>query len=243
MDIFHFLVNFKIYLFVLALNEFLVLKQTTGISTTRNVEQSSSSVMGLQIQVSWTENQTKIFLDLYKKFKPKLGTLHIKNVKKLWEILSQEINKLLNSNFTPNNCENRWRVLERAYKKYIDNQNKTGQGKKYFAYLEEMDKIFRGRKNVEPVVLLSSETIEEMSETEADQDRSSKPSTSSSDIRKNTNQTPKTEKSTVEGSLKRKRTPIVNRNLTLAGMKKDKREYQDARLEIERAKLEIQKKN
>lgn len=28
---------------------------------------------------------------------------------------------------TANNCINRWKVLERSYKKFIDDQNKTGK--------------------------------------------------------------------------------------------------------------------
>ncbi|KAJ8953393.1 hypothetical protein NQ318_023510 [Aromia moschata] len=42
-----------------------------------------------------------------------------------------------------------------------------------------------------------------------------------------------------EDSLKQKRTPVINRNLTLAQMRRDRREYHEARLAIERKKLEV----
>lgn len=58
------------------------------------------------------------------------------------------MNKLLHTHLTPGHCENHWRVLERAYKKHIDNQNKTGRGKKYFEFVEEMDEILKGKKRL-----------------------------------------------------------------------------------------------
>lgn len=45
-----------------------------------------------------------------------------------------------------------------------------------------------------------------------------------------------------DASIQRKKTPVVNRNLTLAGMRKDRKEYQDKRLNIEREKIELQKR-
>lgn len=168
---------------------------------------------------------------MYQKYRTKVGTAQIKNLKKLWEILAQELNKLLKTNLSPSNVENRWRVLERAYKRHIDNQNKTGQGKKYFEYMEEMDLIFRGKKNVNPVILLSSESIEKMPE-DKEEEWVGSPATPSSLCSISQRK---------EDSLKRKRTPVLNRNLTLAHMRRDRREYHEARLSIEREKLDLLK--
>ncbi|KAL1498421.1 hypothetical protein ABEB36_009227 [Hypothenemus hampei] len=55
---------------------------------------------------------------------------------------------------------NRWRVVERGYKKFIDNKNKTGRGKKFFEYEQEMDEMFSWKKNVNPVILLEASTID-----------------------------------------------------------------------------------
>lgn len=81
-----------------------------------------------------------------------------------------------------------------------------------------------------------------MSDQESDQEHPRDASTSL-DRTKNAMHTPKnSEKSKIEGeSLKRKRTPILNRNITLAGMRKDRKEYQEAKLLIVREKLEVQK--
>lgn len=95
---------------------------------------------------SWTSNQTKVMLDVYKKYRSKVGTFEIKNFKKLWEVMAAKINDILKSNYSSSHVENRWRVVERSYKRFVDNQTKTGRGKKYFEYQEEMDDIFKGEK-------------------------------------------------------------------------------------------------
>ncbi|KAJ8934442.1 hypothetical protein NQ318_003837 [Aromia moschata] len=158
----------------------------------------------------------------------KVGTAQIKSLKKLWELLAKELNSLLKTNLTASHIENRWRVLERAYKRHVDNQNKTGQGRKYFEYIEEMGLIFKGKKNVNPVVLLSSESVERMPDDESEETVQSVETPRSSF---------KSQKK--EDSLKQKRTPVINRNLTLAQMRRDRREYHEARLAIERDKLEV----
>ncbi|KAJ8964434.1 hypothetical protein NQ314_004913 [Rhamnusium bicolor] len=56
-------------------------------------------------------------------------------------------------------CENRWKVLERNYKKYIDNSKLTGRGRKVFEYADITHTILGSKKNIHPVLLLSSNTI------------------------------------------------------------------------------------
>lgn len=84
----------------------------------------------------------------------KVGTRVIKNLKRLWEVISEELSKILGASVTASQCENKWRVLERAYKKHIDDQNKTGHGRRYFEFREEMDDIFKGKKNQTSVTFI-----------------------------------------------------------------------------------------
>lgn len=109
---------------------------------------------------SWSNNDTKILIGLYKSYRNKVGSFELRNMKKLWERIAHEMNKKFNVTVTPSNCENRWRVVERNYKKYIDNNNKTGKGRKQFEYADEMDAIFQKRRNVYPELLLSSNTVD-----------------------------------------------------------------------------------
>jgi hypothetical protein len=102
---------------------------------------------------SWNPQSTRVLIDLYEKHKSKVGTLQLRN------IIAKEINITCKSNVTASHCENRWRVLERGYKKYVDNKTKTGRGRKYFECAEEMDSIFKKKRNITPAILLSTETI------------------------------------------------------------------------------------
>nr|CAI5845178.1 unnamed protein product [Callosobruchus analis] len=46
-------------------------------------------------------------------------------MKKLWEIVAGKTNATFECNFTFSQVENRWRVLERNYKKMVDINNKN----------------------------------------------------------------------------------------------------------------------
>ncbi|PSN50226.1 hypothetical protein C0J52_07797 [Blattella germanica] len=77
----------------------------------------------------------------------------------MWIIIADELTSAFNTKTTPQNCENRWKVLERNYKKYIDNKNSTGIGTKYFEFAEDMDNLFASKRSVNPEILLATETI------------------------------------------------------------------------------------
>ncbi|XP_072385828.1 uncharacterized protein [Diabrotica undecimpunctata] len=107
------------------------------------------------VEYKWSENASKLLIDLYKKYRNRVGTVEIRSVKMLWVIIAQELKKH-NVHVTPNNCINRWRVLERNYKKFVDDQNQTGK-RKYFEYKEEMDGVFTDRVNIRPEIVLHNE--------------------------------------------------------------------------------------
>lgn len=64
-----------------------------------------------------------------------------------------ELNKEYKMNVTRYNCENRWRVIERNYKKY-----NTGKTQRDFKYLEDCDEIFGRKRNIRPAVLIHTTT-------------------------------------------------------------------------------------
>lgn len=65
----------------------------------------------------WNVNQTKQLLELYYTNKKYVGTFKIKTQKKLWEIISEKLKSESGIAVTSTNCMNRWRVVERQYKK------------------------------------------------------------------------------------------------------------------------------
>ena len=79
---------------------------------------------------------------MYKKYRNKVGGMEIKNLKKMWEVIATDINKSHNFNVSAAHCENRWRVVERSYKKFIDNNKQTGRGRKVFEYETVLNEIF-----------------------------------------------------------------------------------------------------
>lgn len=104
----------------------------------------------------WTRDHTLILIDCYKMFRDKVGGMKMKSLKKMWEVIAAYIQEKYNIKYNAQHCENRWRVLERNYKKYIENNSKTGRGRRYFEFSKEMDDIFKMKRNIHPEILLSS---------------------------------------------------------------------------------------
>lgn len=119
---------------------------TVKFDEKQSLQTQSRQETNTEFVVNWTTNQTKVLLDIYKQYRSKVGSYEVKNLKKLWEIIANKINEVCKTNFTANHVENRWRVVARSYKKYVDSQNKTGSGRRHFEYREEMDEIFKGKK-------------------------------------------------------------------------------------------------
>ncbi|KAL1517683.1 hypothetical protein ABEB36_001418 [Hypothenemus hampei] len=107
----------------------------------------------------WTHGNTLIFLDLYQKYRGQVGSLKVKNLKRMFELIATEMQVITKIQISASHCENRWKVLERNYKKYIDNSKLTGSGRVTFEYAEIMYSILGKKKNIHPVLLLSSDTI------------------------------------------------------------------------------------
>lgn len=134
------------------MQEFIVINSTQEQQEAGSQEQQNH-------YVNWTTNTTKMFIELYEKYKKKVGTMEIRTLDKLFSIIATELNAMGNTRFTASQCKNKWRVLERAYKKYIEDKNKTGRGRKFFEFSEEMDRVFQKKRNVNPLILLDAETI------------------------------------------------------------------------------------
>lgn len=152
---------------------------------------------------------------------------------------------------------NRWRVIDRNYKKFVDNKKKTGRGKKMFEYVTEMEEIFGKKKSVHPDIVLFSETIDVPSTTSRND--GSAPSTSQNhgpgpSTSRNGGPIPSTSETPVTTSTSSDeannqalvvRTPRRNQRSMktniLEQLLKDRAEYHKAKLEIARERLAIEK--
>ncbi|CAH1099682.1 unnamed protein product [Psylliodes chrysocephalus] len=149
------------------LDEFLVFKpkNTSALDSSLTISKSTTAALlcsDSASSITWTKSNTLVLLDVYQKYRTKVGTLEIRNFKRMWEIISSEL-KTRGVMVLENNCENRWRVLERNYKKYVDNKKKTGRGRSFFEYADEMEQILGKKKNINPTVVLSTQTVSDIS--------------------------------------------------------------------------------
>lgn len=206
----------------------------------------------------FNRERTLKLLELYKLYKKRVGTFEVKSMKKLWELVAREMSNQYKITISSSKCENRFKVLERTYKKVIDNNNKTGRGRmKTFEFESEMDDIFERKKNIRPAVLLSSDrTFREKSPEpssctmvpcisipENDQILIDEPSSSSI---QNPPQIDDIKKSTSPAKHKRIRVPSCTyqkRNDILVELKNDLKFLYERRDERENEKLDIAKKS
>ncbi|XP_031329710.1 uncharacterized protein LOC116160610 [Photinus pyralis] len=169
-----------------------------------------------------------MLIDLYRKYKPKVGSIKIKTLKQMWKVIADELQQMLNVIVTPTSCENRWKVLDRNYKKYVDNNNATGRGRKHFEFAEDMQELFGGKKKVHPELILASTAVQVpegvIEEKGEEKEEITEPAeTEKRRIRKN-------------GS-----TIKVKRKNVLEAIRYDRKNYQEARLAIETEKLSVLK--
>lgn len=113
----------------------------------------------------WSPKATKILIHLYKEYRNRVGLYEMRNLKMMFDKISNVMRDDYNLEYSSANCSNRWKVLERRYKDFIDDQKKTGRGKKYFEYLDEMTDIFGNKKNIYPKLLLTANSQSRSSST------------------------------------------------------------------------------
>ncbi|XP_050512205.1 uncharacterized protein LOC126888195 [Diabrotica virgifera virgifera] len=163
----------------------------------------------------WSSYETKVLINLYVNYKEQVGSFEIRNMKMLWHTIASDLNKM-GISVTKDNCLNKWRVLERGYKKFKDNQNQTGKRRKFFEFEKEMDEVFQARKNIHPERNESNE--------------------------KDTEEVVETNTVIQTTFKKRKRNDSFKRRTVMDQIRIDQKHYQDERIGIEKEKLKEMKR-
>ncbi|XP_074026338.1 uncharacterized protein [Leptinotarsa decemlineata] len=227
------------------LQVYVLVPSMTNINIPTSNAAETTPIHNSTAEYKWSVNNTKLLIDSYAKCRKRVGTFDIKNVKMMWQRIADELHNL-NINVTASNCHNRWKVLERNYKKFVDNQNKTGRGRKYFEYQVEMEEIFGKKKNINPEVLLSSETVDYSLEENEKINTEEETKENNSHKRKIKNSIelcetppkvplPQPTTTSVTNTKHRK-----NRRLTnIENLRLDRKMYYEQKLEIEREKLKL----
>ena len=166
----------------------------------------------------WSIDQTKLFLDMYRKYRARVGSMQLRNLKALWKLIAEQMSSTLNIHLTEKHCENRWKVLERTYKKFNENQNMTGRGRKVYEYAELLDEILGKKKNIHPTLILDSQTIHS-------------PAILSSNTEKEKENVEEERRKEHVGE-KQRRVNIKKRKTVLEKIRDDKLKYQNDRLEF-----------
>lgn len=101
------------------MNEFILINVPPTEPPTLPEEQATTAQEQIVLReennnCNWTTNKTKIFIELYQKYRKKVGTMEIRTQDKLFSVIATELNKILSTSFSANHCKNKWRVLERA---------------------------------------------------------------------------------------------------------------------------------
>lgn len=214
----------------------------------------------------WSVNNTKLLLDLLRAYRTKVGSSEIKTKKKMWEMLSLHLTRMTKVNITATHCENRWRVVDRNYKKYILNEKNTGSGREHFEYKTEMEALTGKKRSLRPANNVRTNNIDEIKEdpvrvnvvsTKVD---SSSVSTSVDTLSVSTSVDTSSESTSVDTSSTKVKNEVQTKNKNkgnVSNMKrKNKRleilqkmflsreEYQKKRIEIELMKVaELKRRN
>ncbi|GLV32926.1 hypothetical protein CBL_09012 [Carabus blaptoides fortunei] len=124
---------------------------------------SFSEMETVQVQhedAFWSDDACKLLIDKYKENKILVEQRKIKTMKKMWEIIQDKLQSF-GYTFTSQQCENKWKSLERAYKNKLENKRKTGRARKGCPFERELAEIFARRHSVFPVCTLGSADVRE----------------------------------------------------------------------------------
>ncbi|XP_043579399.1 uncharacterized protein LOC122566344 isoform X1 [Bombus pyrosoma] len=116
-------------------------------SDSNNVIPSSADVGALNL---WTSKATACLISQYKKYHSKVGqSTQIRSLREMFEMISLEMQKH-GFYFSPQKCENKWRVLERKYKNLVFREllKKPGRMRHYgqWEHKRALDEIFKEKK-------------------------------------------------------------------------------------------------
>lgn len=167
--------------------------------------------------------------------------MELKTVKAMWLVNAKELQVALKKPVPASCCENRYKVLDRNYKKFVENKTSTGRGRKYFEFADEMAELFMGKKSVVPQLLLSTSTIHE---PEVERHMATDESIKEREITTVTNST---YKDVAESAINSENIRIRNRKrkaTVIETLLQSRLKYQESRLNIENQKLkELQTRN
>ncbi|XP_054923409.2 uncharacterized protein [Dermacentor andersoni] len=104
----------------------------------------------------WSESRTRFLISDYKEKKALLGKKGgFRTKKALWQALANAINKRFHCNVSPIQAENKWKSLERAYKRAKTKNNSSGHSRVNCSHEEELGEVLEREHHIAPPFLLA----------------------------------------------------------------------------------------
>ena len=137
--------------------------QTPHFSTfsTTQLRHPHSNTIGGKTTYNWKHSQTLLLINTYNIHQHKFTDVRYK-AKQVWAAITTEIQEILTEKGdttlpTQEQLSNKWKSLTSTFRKYTDENNKSGNGTKSPPpFFNEMSNIYGYRPNVTPQVTLSS---------------------------------------------------------------------------------------
>lgn len=121
--------------------------------TGESVDHQATDVQPPTRKSVWNKDATLCLLRLYGDMKPKFGSPRYKNCM-LWRELAALLQKE-GFSYTAEQVEGRWKTLLAAYRRVVDHNNTSGNGRKDFDFMSEMD-ILADNPSMQPQCTISS---------------------------------------------------------------------------------------
>ncbi|KAL1425728.1 hypothetical protein MTO96_018894 [Rhipicephalus appendiculatus] len=115
----------------------------------------AASASADDVEELWSARKTKFFIAKYSEMKDLVGkTRALRTRKLLWKKLAEIINAEFLCNVTATQVENKWKSLDRAYKKSKKDNNSSGHHRVNCEYEEELAEVLEKEHSINPRLLL-----------------------------------------------------------------------------------------
>lgn len=104
----------------------------------------------------WSHNDVLSLIDAYRQTIERFKSSSVRN-DIVWKCVADQV-KSVGGNFTPKQCEFKFKYLKKKYQAKVDNMKatQTGASAVYFQYFNEFHELFGKKPNIQPVAVASS---------------------------------------------------------------------------------------
>ncbi|XP_025161411.1 trihelix transcription factor GTL2-like [Harpegnathos saltator] len=107
----------------------------------------------------WNDKSVKLLFSLYEDYQDEFKSTVIKN-DTVWDKIKVQMNISGNYNVTRTQIKDKWTNMRKVYMRIKDHNKKTGVTLKTCRYYNEMDCLYGGKPNVNPVKVVSNMRLE-----------------------------------------------------------------------------------